>query len=90
MDSKFSEDDWEFNSEEETNNEDVDSKESGSEELLLDEDSGREWNVYVDDISTEIENFLFRYNKMKEIQRVRGGKGSTLMKRKRRFAGTFW
>ena len=45
MDSKFSEDDWEFNSEEETNNEDVDSKESGSEELLLDEDSGREWNV---------------------------------------------
>ena len=34
---------------------------------VSDKDSGREGNVYVDDLSTEIELFLFRYNKMEEI-----------------------
>ena len=40
-------------------------------QALLDENSGREGNVYVDDLSTEIELFLFRYNKMEGIKIVR-------------------
>ena len=38
---------------------------------VSDKDSGREGNVHIDDLSTEIDNFLFRYNKMEEIKIVR-------------------
>ena len=61
-------------------------------QALLYEDSGKEWNVFnVDELSTEIDNFLFRYNKRKwkRLKDLRGGKGLPWWKGKEGFLGHF-